>query len=418
MVSSVNEKWTSDEDMLPSDLLMYRYNGEEVVPKRLDITTKQVDLAKEIITLFQDSKGKRRAELEEQLAILEGEATDYRVKRGLAHLLDTGFSTFETVSPLEPAMLRERLFNLSAKHKPSLMNTESLLSGMSAVLSDELKREVNIDEVKSGLYADLKENAIMTEFETPDPEALLHRFNLSQVQGILYRAQDLTITAHRNVPGEYKNLFRYLKLFRLMTYIEGDADHGFTIKIDGPASLFGASTRYGVDIAKFLPALLHVSKWSMEADLVPYQKFDGTPVAARFTLDSQCGLVSHYKKGKMYDSMLEQAFAERWQATKTDWQLEREVNLLPIPGSVMVPDFRLVHPDGRDFLLEIVGYWRPEYLKKKFAQVAKSGVDNLILAISERLNLGDAGVKLEKVLAKVVWFKDRIIPKDVLAVLE
>ncbi len=404
--------------MLPSDLLMYRYNGEEIIPKRLDINTKQIDLAKEIIVLFRDSKGKRRGDLEEQLLILEGEATDYRVKRGLAHLLENSFSTFETISPLEPAMLRERLFALSANHKPSLGNTESLLSGMSAVLSDELKREVAMDEVKSGLYADLKENAVMTEFDAPDPEALLHRFNLSQVQGILYRAQDLTISAHRNVPGEYKQLFRYLKLFRLMTYIEGDADHGFTIKIDGPASLFGASTRYGVDIAKFLPALLHVTKWSMEADLIPYQKFDGTPAAARFTLDSQCGLVSHYKKGKMYDSMLEQAFAERWQATKTDWQLEREVNLLPIPGSVMVPDFRLVHPDGRDYVLEIVGYWRPEYLKKKFAQVAKSGVNNLILAISERLNLGEAGVKLEKVMAKVIWFKDRIIPKDVLAVLE
>jgi predicted nuclease of restriction endonuclease-like RecB superfamily len=50
--------------------------------------------------------------------------------------------------------------------------------------------------------------------------------------------------------------------------------------------------------------------------------------------------------------------------------------------------------------------------------VAKSGVNNLILAISERLNLGDAGVKIEKVMAKVVWFKEKIIPKDVLAVLE
>jgi uncharacterized protein len=413
-----DNEWTSDEDMLPSDLLMYRYNGEEVIPKRLEITNKQIDLAKEIIALFQQSKGKRRGELDEQLAILEGEATDYRVKRGLAHLLESSFSTFETVSPLAPAMLRQRLFALSAKHKPSIANTESLISGISAVLSDELKREVNMDEVKSGLYADLKENAIMTEFETPDPEALLHRFNLSQVQGILYRAQDLVITAHRNVPGEYKLLFRYLKLFGLMAYIEGDADHGFTITIDGPASLFGASTRYGTDIAKFLPALLHVTKWSMEANLIPNQRFDNTPASARFTLDSSCGLVSHYKKGKIYDSMLEQSFAERWQSTKTEWKLEREVNLLPIPGSVMVPDFRLVHPDGRDYVLEIVGYWRPEYLKKKFAQVAKSGVSNLILAISERLNLGEAGVKLEKVLAKVVWFKDRIIPKDVLAVME
>ncbi len=82
----------------------------------------------------------------------------------------------------------------------------------------------------------------------------------------------------------------------------------------------------------------------------------------------------------------------------------------------MIPDFRLVHEDGRSYLVEIVGYWRPEYLKKKFAQVAKAGRKDLILAVSERLNLAEAGVDIEKVTVPVVWFKGKIEPKDVLAV--
>ena len=73
------------------------------------------------------------------------------------------------------------------------------------------------------------------------------------------------------------------------------------------------------------------------------------------------------------------------------------MDLIPIPGSVMVPDFRLVHPDGRTFLLEIVGYWRPEYLRKKFAQVQRARRDDLILAVSERLNLERAGVRMQDV---------------------
>ena len=103
--------------------------------------------------------------------------------------------------------------------------------------------------------------------------------------------------------------------------------------------------------------------------------------------------------------MIEESFVNRWPGDKTLWRLEREVDLVPIPGSVMIPDFRLVHPDGREFLLEIVGYWRPEYLRKKFAQVRKSERDNLILAISERLNLEKAGVDVNSVPARVVWFK-------------
>ena len=95
--------------------------------------------------------------------------------------------------------------------------------------------------------------------------------------------------------------------------------------------------------------------------------------------------------------------------------MEREVELIPIPGSVMIPDFRLVHPTYNPYLFEIVGYWRPQYLQKKFAQVRKANRNDIILAISERLNLGEAGVKLENVPAKVIWFKGKVQPKDVLA---
>jgi hypothetical protein len=94
------------------------------------------------------------------------------------------------------------------------------------------------------------------------------------------------------------------------------------------------------------------------------------------------------------------------------------VDLIPLPGSVMVPDFRLVHPDGRSVLLEIVGYWRPEYLRKKFAQVRRARREDILLAVSERLNLERAGVKRHDMPAQVVWFKDRLLPQAVLAVLE
>jgi predicted nuclease of restriction endonuclease-like RecB superfamily len=84
----------------------------------------------------------------------------------------------------------------------------------------------------------------------------------------------------------------------------------------------------------------------------------------------------------------------------------------------MIPDFRLVHPDGRNYLLEIIGYWRPEYLRKKFSQVRQANCENLILSISERLNLEKAGVKINDTSALTIWFKDKLLPKSVLQVLE
>lgn len=404
--------------MLPTELLIYRQSGEEITPKRLALKEPHRAIAQNLITLFQSAQGKTQGELNQQLQAIEGEETDYRVKRGLAHLLRANFSTFDVVSPLEPQQLRERVFAIAAQSVPLPQTATTTLTTVAHQLSEELGQEILPHQLQTGLYADLAENRVLTQFEAPTPDALLHRYNLSQVQGIFYKAHHIQITAHRNDPGEYKLLFRYLKLFGLMAYIEGDADHGFTITIDGPASLFKPSTRYGLDIAKLIPALLHVTKWSLTAELIIRDQYSNTAKTRRFSLNSDCGLVSHYPPGKPYDSMIEASFVDRWTALNSEWRLEREVDLVPIPGSVMIPDFRLVHPDGRTYLLEIVGYWRPEYLRKKFSQVRQSDRDNLILAVSERLNLEKAGININNTPARVVWFKDKLLPKTVLAVLE
>lgn len=374
-------------------------------------------VAKELIDCFVAARGGTQGELDTQLQELEGDSPDYRFKRGLAHLLKSACE-FEVVSPLEPPLLRDRVFSLSALSVPSSSQSCQTLDTLALQLSQELEREVIPAHIREGLYADLAENKVLMQFEEPTPEQLLHKYNLSQVQGVFYRASQLVLNAHRNVPGEYKLLFRYLKLFQLMAYIEGDAEHGFTITIDGATSLFKPSTRYGLAIAKMIPALLHVTKWSLSATLQTRDFYTNNWKTGKFSLDSNCGLVSHYPPGKPYDSMLEEAFASRWSALKSEWILEREVDLIPIPGSVMIPDFRLVHPDGRSLLLEIVGYWRPEYLQKKFSQVRRAERDDLILAISERLNLEKAGVNLKDVPAKIIWFKDKLLPKAVLQVLD
>lgn len=403
--------------MLPTELLMYRYRAETVVPKRLALNFPHVQLARELIEVFQTGVGLRRSELDERVAAHEGASAGYRVVRGLAHLLASDHGTFEMRSPVPPTELRARVFGLAA-NIAGRASRGAVLARVAAQLSQE-GLTLRPDEVEANLYADLQENHVLTDFQPPTPEELLHRWNLAQVQGILYRAYALRVHAHRNDPARYKQLLKYMKLFGLMVIVDGDADHGFTLTLDGPASLFRPSTRYGLAMAKFLPALLHVTKWRLEAELRPRRDMEGAPDSASFALDSDCGLVSHYKVDAEFDSIVEEAFAARWAKLKTDWTLEREVDLVPVTGGVIVPDFRLVHSDGRSTLLEIVGYWRPEYLRKKFRGVRTSGRTDLILAVSERLNLDAAGVTLSDLPEgiKIVTYKGRLEPRAVLAAL-
>src|SRR5712691_11397838 len=58
---------------------MQRYQGEEVIPKRLPCSADHLAIAAELIALFQAATGSTRAELQAQLHILEGEETDYRM---------------------------------------------------------------------------------------------------------------------------------------------------------------------------------------------------------------------------------------------------------------------------------------------------------------------------------------------------
>ncbi|MGL4502379.1 MAG: DUF790 family protein, partial [Planktothrix sp.] len=43
--------------MLPSDLLSHRMNGETIVPKRLEINPKNLAIASQLITCFQEAVG-------------------------------------------------------------------------------------------------------------------------------------------------------------------------------------------------------------------------------------------------------------------------------------------------------------------------------------------------------------------------
>jgi len=405
--------------MLPTELLMFRVKGGLVEPRKLKATTMNLRLAESVIAAFGANLGKRRSELDEELRQLEAGRTDFKVLRGMAQLLTNGFATFETGGDVEPSTVREKVFELVQAHPPSRHRRTLVLEQAAAALSTE--QALTAEDIGELLYSDLPDQQRMVTFDPPEPKELVERFNLAQAQGMLYRAYSLIITARRNEPARYKQLLRYTKFFGLMVTVEGDPNYGFTLTMDGPTSLFSSTTRYGLAMAKFLPALLHVTKWDLTATLKPRKDLewvDKSEEEWRFELTSEDEYVSHYKPPEEHDSALEAGFADRFAKLDTPWLLEREVDLVPVPGGVIIPDFRLVHPEGRSVLVEIVGYWRPEYLRKKFALLRKSGRTDVIVCVSERLNLERAGVDLSDFDERLIWFKGVLNPKDVLGVAE
>ena len=213
-----------------------------------------------------------------------------------------------------------------------------------------------------------------------------------------------------------------MKLFKLMfwaTPIVSDAGgDGYHIALDGPISPFVQSTtRYGRQLAAFLPALFLGQKWSMTAT-VRVPQFRKT---LTYHLDHNVTLQSHFKGSGDFDSKLEADFAAEFLAKFGDergqWILDREDELIILGDAVMIPDFSVTHKkDGRRALIEIVGFWHPNYLQQKLWQVRQAQQKNLILLVYEKLNLTPD--KLKDVPSEVLYFKSKPVLKQVLAAIE
>lgn len=400
--------------MLTSDLLLTRSRGPYIQPRYIDVTDpKYIDLAQTLIRIFSDHEGQTRKALKDALDRYAGDRTDYRIQRGLAKLLFDDHCEFRIVSPAPPEELRYATFAAGREHHPVVREPNLIYP----VTRDHVLEQVALaydatpDQIAEGLYADLADSHRLSTFEAPTPNHLLNRYNVALAQAMLYRCEYLSLSVYRNLPVRYKQLFKFIKFYRLIHTINGDPDAGYEVRLDGPVSMFRHSQKYGLQMAVFLPALLLCTRWKMRADIV---RPDGR--RQEFVLDDQSGLVSHYRDQTVYDSLLEETFAERFENAKTEWVMERETEIINLKETVMIPDFMFRHPDGRTALLEIVGFWRPEYLRRKLEKLRAAQRKDLIVAVSRDLNVSEDD--FTDVPGGVFFFKNRIQPKDVLEQLE
>ena len=389
--------------MLPSDLLFSHKRGAQVYPRFL--RREQQVWAEQVLNLIREHQHRTRGELQAALRALEGDSPDYRIVRGFAHLALNAADFTLASGELEPEVLRRDVFTLAAE-RGGYGETQAR-----EVLETVAPRyQLEAETLREALYADLPENHLLTALPDFTPDRLVDRYNLAQAQGLLYSALYMRLIAHRNVPGEYRRLFQHLKFHGLMYAVEGNLDDGYQIYVDGPASLFKQTRKYGLQMAMFLPALLRVSRWEMEAIL----QRDGLELSYR--LDSQSPLKPLTAAPPAYDSLLEESFARRWEKLGTPWALEREVEIVDLKGTVFVPDFALRHPDGRIAHVEIMGFWHPDYLRRKLDKLRRAAMPNLIVAVSERLNVGADDFR--DIPGPVLFFKGKLEPRAVLDILE
>lgn len=326
--------------------------------------------------LLRRLEGRRRDIVLEALRRQERRVRDARRLAGLAKvLLDA--SRFEP-APLadRAAEVRDAVFHARGELWPPVPgDVDAPYQKAAAGIG------MTVREARDALYADRPERRHLARAPRWDGRRLLHRYNLELARAVLLDAVEMTVTAR----GGWGEIFRAVKLARLMYRIER-TDDGYRVTLTGPAAPYVTRTRrYGIRFARVVPALVRAPGWRLDAAILR----DDRRLA--YTIQAG-GAIRTRARRPRYDSAWEKGlaaeFADKIGPERNGWSLIREERPVPVHDDVFLPDFTVRHHDGREALVEIVGFWTPEYLRAKLDKVRRAGLDNLILLVYRGLAAG------------------------------
>jgi predicted nuclease of restriction endonuclease-like RecB superfamily len=393
--------------MLTRELAIADYENGRVLPDRLTRRSHvhYVALAERLLDVYRNGIGRTRRELHRDAhAAFAGEC-DCPLRRieAFCKLLDDQ-STYGHGRRGAPAALRRKVFRLAAALHPLVRCADRLFAHEETAAKATIAGQLGLSwtEIDQQLFADVMECHRLTAFAGyPSGEALLARYNVAQIQAALFRAQEMVVWA----TADFKTILRYAKLARLMHTIRRLGESRYEIRFDGPASVLRGTRRYGVALARFLPALVACRGWRLHAVLQTRRR--GWLV--RLDLSAEEGLHSHLPPPEVFDSSVEESFAQRWGEKREGWALEREGEVLHQGQKTFVADFVLRHDDGRRVLLEIVGFWTPEYLQAKFQRLHAFQDQHILVAVAAA-----AGRQVIELPPGAIRFKKVLRPQDVL----
>ena len=417
--------------MLTSDLVLARLYKKKVLPRYVNARDPDyLEMAQQLIDSFDDHVGKSRGELDAELKEILGNDTDFQLHKALAKLL-LDRCVFEEVAPMEPETLRETVFDLAAdawrQERAESKNEEqdeesefqrhhfdrdAVLARAADALAELSGKPVDAKSVGAGLYADLKDEQVLQEWKRCKAGWLLDRYNVALAQGVLFKATEMEIHLGSASVARHRALFRKIKFFQLMHRIKRSSgeDGGWHIVLDGPASLFQSSTKYGLQMASFLPTLLHFDDWRVEAQIAwgPKRR------KMRFELDPSQGLRSHTKLTGQWQPEELQWLPKQFAELETDWQVSTDGELVNLGGEgVLVPDYVFTHkPTRTQVVMEVFGFWNKGAIESRLKLLRRRGPKNLILAVSSQLATGRDD--FDDASAEVYVFRTHPIARKVL----
>jgi predicted nuclease of restriction endonuclease-like RecB superfamily len=382
---------------------VYKRKGE-IQPRYVKFTAENLEVAGRLIEVYKSHVGEKKKVLTAFVTELENQGYEYRFVRALALLLDRK-GVFVCNSKINPAELRKKIFQATEKHglATTPQKRQQILDSVA------YETALSTSYIETQLYADLDSELLLEKFDPPSALELLQQYNLSLTQTLLFNCTELTFTAS----GNWQRLFYFVKKLGLIYQVSRDGD--FWVKIDGPASLFKLSKRYGINIAKLFPVITSNQQWAINAKIL----WKYTNEICSFNMENtKHGSLFRKPTFQLvtYDSADEARFASQFKAVNSGWTLKREPEPVLAGNQVIVPDFSLEKANLKVYL-EIVGFWTEEYLRRKAEKLQKVDVD-MLLVVNDALACEKLAPLEKRPQLHFIYYHDKISLAPILRYLQ
>lgn len=364
--------------MLTGKLLRVKFHRHTVRPIWLDVhDPRWLAVAEDLIDLYRSARLRTRGEVENEVQEIIEANSAALVVQGLARLLD-GRCEYETIADHPPEVIREAVFQAAANQRTAApsgrFNRDEVLKQIGESMNLDPEK---IDEL---LFADLKDEQRIQAFDDITPQQLLERYNVALAQAVLLKSTGVEIKIWGESPARYRQLFRAIRFRRLIATIRESANNSYIIRLDGPLSLFDATRKYGLQLALFLPSLLHCKAFELKADL----RWGAARSEKVFELSAADGLRAHTADYGMFVPKEFELFAASFRSLADEWTLADDPQPLTLPDGIWVPDFALTHlPTGTDIYLELFGFWRRVDLQKHLTRLQRHLPGRFLVAVPE-----------------------------------
>ena len=366
--------------MLGKDLLRTHSAGNYIRPDfvRTDDPA-LLDLAKDLLNIFENGAGQTRGSLDELAGSCVMRMKDVKLARGILKVIQDGCE-YSGIADRDWRALRRSVFLASAR---------ALKNGALPADAHEVRAAVlkEIEPELPEIYADLPEKETLARSRKLFPKEVLERYNMYLVQSLMLFTErlELTFSAAEN-PQLLRSLFRYLRFFRLLAAARKTAS-GITLTVEGPASIFENTLKYGLQVASFFPIVCRLSDWKAACSVHMNGK------TKRLLLGPEMHLVCHFHNFSSYQPEEIRLFAEYFRKNGSRWRIDDAPGFLQHGAELIFPDFAFGGADGRTLYLELFHRWHASHLEKRLEQCAAGMFEGLLLGVDRALLKQDGLLK-------------------------